>query len=350
MSIPRSPTSWPTRRPLRRVLSIAARAPAAGEGLRACVHVSSNGSGYPAFRVDRASNTKPNVDHYDPLLRRSFRVLCYPAAVQVRPVSTVPRLARTALEFPRDLAWMWHGRRMADRRFAVKWQLTRGRSSTAVRVEGLRSSGAYLVAGPVSCPHSLAAAGQCSAVKGLVMPTETSPIVRRLVAAKGRKRRGHTALTVGLSGLCALALAGTMTATQASADSSVSFSVYNGIIRNWATGVCLDANANVNPCYNYGADAYQQWAVGEYWEYPWGFNYIGNLRTGACLENQWTGLDMAACSPNDPAQEWMSVGDSYQGYFVNVLTGLCLDNNGTSLYTLPCDFGGSQTWRWDGSM
>ena len=32
-------------------------------------------------------------------------------------------------------------------------------------------------------------------------------------------------------------------------------------IRNWATGRCLDAFANVNYCYNGGSDAWQQWRV-----------------------------------------------------------------------------------------
>jgi len=190
------------------------------------------------------------------------------------------------------------------------------------------------------------------------MSPRMSSIAQRIVGVKRQRRRVSKRLMVGLSILCALALAGTLTPGPASADtsssSSVVISVYTGIIRNWATGACLDAFANVNPCY--GNDNYQEWAVAPggrgSWESPTtnGSVYIENMQTGACLDDG-SGLYMnSSCVPNDPAQQWFSLGTPYQAWFINSLTGQCLDNNGSSLYTLPCNGGGYQTWRWDGSM
>jgi hypothetical protein len=118
------------------------------------------------------------------------------------------------------------------------------------------------------------------------------------------------------------------------------------IVRDWATGSCMDAFANVNPCYGDGTDAWQQWNLlqdgsGNY--------YFENAHTGQCLDDG-SGLYMYShCIAGDAAQAWQPRGNSYQGQFQNTLTGLCLDDNG-QLYMHSCNGGGYQTWRTDGSM
>lgn len=126
------------------------------------------------------------------------------------------------------------------------------------------------------------------------------------------------------------------------------------IMRNWATGVCLDSNydgaAYVLPC---NGGNYQNWDT------DWGYkvddegHWIVSLwdkQTGMCLQETdgWTNgspVITAPCISNDPSEGWVWYGDATVGQYHNLESGACLDNNGVALYTNACNGGGYQNWR-----
>ncbi|MFI9275728.1 RICIN domain-containing protein [Kitasatospora sp. NPDC052896] len=112
------------------------------------------------------------------------------------------------------------------------------------------------------------------------------------------KSRLRAVYRSGAVAATAMALAGVLPASAAHADGTL-VAQYTGIIRNWASGDCLDAFANVNPCYDNGTGAWQRWTIltsldgSEY--------YIQNAHTGQCLDNGNPGRRGGPPSPRPAA-------------------------------------------------
>jgi serine/threonine-protein kinase len=124
------------------------------------------------------------------------------------------------------------------------------------------------------------------------------------------------------------------------------------ILRNWATGVCLDSNEN-GDAYAIGCNGgnYQNWFTpgtgitiySEDGNHP----VIGlrNDQTDRCLDSNSGGsVYTLPCNDGDN-QYWMWFGDEYNGTYEDYATQLCLTANGNALYTAPCDNDGYEQWR-----
>lgn len=143
--------------------------------------------------------------------------------------------------------------------------------------------------------------------------------------------------------MSALTLTGILTVGPAHADSFA----YQGVVRNWATGQCIDSSTYwlLNPCSNYGHNDYQTvYFVRE----TSGFYRIQPIVGAGCIADGSGGLK-GDNNCAGPADEWSLSGNQLQGQFQNRLTGLCLDDNG-HLYSHACNAGGYQKWRWDGNL
>lgn len=133
-----------------------------------------------------------------------------------------------------------------------------------------------------------------------------------------------------------------------------------GIIRNWATGRCLDSN-RAGSVYTLGCNGgnYQKWRI-----QPVGRSTAGNLElltywvknaeTGLCLTADASSVYTSWCDANNQYQRWHF--PSYEGWKrielrQYLFLGSCLDSNHAgNVYKLGCNRGGFQMWRADGSM
>lgn len=129
-----------------------------------------------------------------------------------------------------------------------------------------------------------------------------------------------------------------------------------GIIRNWATGKCLDSNfagqVYTLPCNGGG---FQRWTIEYYSGDQW---RIRNTTTALCLDGNNNGaVYTRPCQDPNAWQKWIPT--SFQGiplwsvvrFGHATNSSWCLDSNtGGSVYTLPCNGGGFQDWRADGSL
>ncbi|MEW9555365.1 ricin-type beta-trefoil lectin domain protein [Nonomuraea sp. NPDC050783] len=128
-----------------------------------------------------------------------------------------------------------------------------------------------------------------------------------------------------------------------------------GIIRNWATGRCLDSNfagqIYTLPCNN---GNFQLWQIlyydGSWWR-------IRNYQTGLCIDgNNNSAVYMSPCQDPNLWQKWSINWREGAAIWSNVTfkhatNSWCLDSNGAgAVYTQPCNGGGFQDWRPDGYM
>jgi Ricin-type beta-trefoil lectin domain len=127
-----------------------------------------------------------------------------------------------------------------------------------------------------------------------------------------------------------------------------------GIIRNWATGRCLDSDhagrIYTLPC---NGGNYQKWRIEHYSldQYR-----IKHDVTGRCLDgNNNRAVYMSPCQDPNAWQKWKPASFRGDGWinvqFLHATDSTCLDSNDAGrVYTLPCNRGGFQDWRADGNM
>ncbi|MBF9066622.1 RICIN domain-containing protein [Streptacidiphilus fuscans] len=137
-------------------------------------------------------------------------------------------------------------------------------------------------------------------------------------------------------------------------------SYYNGILRSWAQGNCLDIQPGTSNVYTSGCvsgDVWQDWSVALA-DGGSGTSLITNDATGQCLDvkpGTWNGstgaLYVSNCVPGDIWQQWLLGGNGTSAPVWNIensATSACLDANQPQ--ALPyinsyCYSGGYQDWK-----
>jgi hypothetical protein len=126
------------------------------------------------------------------------------------------------------------------------------------------------------------------------------------------------------------------------------------ILRDDATGLCLDSNYNYD-AYTGGCNGgnYQNWNIVAV---PGGLArqvQLYDAQTGLCLYIPVDGgvgtLIHSECDnnqdPNYPSSLWIWVGGTHGGQYYNPQVNRCLDSNQAgALYTQPCNGGNYQNW------
>jgi hypothetical protein len=150
-------------------------------------------------------------------------------------------------------------------------------------------------------------------------------------------------LTIGAIGMSVTLAA---TSAEAGIDSDT-------ILRNWATGVCVDSNY-AGAAYAIGCNGgnYQNWFIGGYARGAcgsYGCGPVVGLRsdeTNLVLDSNRAGAVYTHnYLDNDANQEWLMTGNDTVTQFQNVATGLCLQTNGDGvLFTTGCG-SNFQDWR-----
>jgi hypothetical protein len=144
-------------------------------------------------------------------------------------------------------------------------------------------------------------------------------------------RRLGLKATVGAAALAVLLLALSVPAS-AAADTRAA----PAVLKNVATGFCLDSNANKQVyTHDCNGGSYQKWTLGS-------GTTLKNLATGFCLDS----------NANKQVYTHDCNGGSYQKWTLgsgttlkNLATGFCLDSNANKqVYTHDCNGGSYQKW------
>jgi hypothetical protein len=160
-------------------------------------------------------------------------------------------------------------------------------------------------------------------------------LFRRARTMPGWRRRMYWRLVAAVVGLAAVVAAVGVVASPARADVAPPGTIwYQGIIRSWAQGRCLDSN-EAGEVYSIGCNfgQYQQWQViiADWPDNQWPMVVIKNVKTGLFL----TGITSSCCDVSVYADEWYSLWRLYPAYpnnwgawrFDKNASGNCLDAN-----------------------
>ncbi|WP_213450830.1 RICIN domain-containing protein [Rhizomonospora bruguierae] len=130
------------------------------------------------------------------------------------------------------------------------------------------------------------------------------------------------------------------------------------LLRNWATGRCLDSNRNGNvytsPCDASRGNRFQLWQPEKIGQQDHDVVRLKNVETGMCISwgrwgypvaNRGTVYTSADCIQDLGA--WEAWGTSWtMVQFRDIHIGGCLDSNGAGeVYYLECNSSGYQKWR-----
>lgn len=163
-------------------------------------------------------------------------------------------------------------------------------------------------------------------------------------SGRSARRRWAGALVLPL----ALGFSVLNTAT-ASADTVIK----TDLLRNWATGRCLDSNSGGDvytlPCQS--GNGYQTWSVVYLYHSDYDVVQIKNKATGRCLAQANSAIGTAPCAGyNDWGYElqlWSGVGTGWDKVSLrSVAWNTCLDSDSAgSAYSFACNGGGYQKWK-----
>jgi hypothetical protein len=144
---------------------------------------------------------------------------------------------------------------------------------------------------------------------------------------------------VGLSAMAGAALAVTLLAFGAPASASAETRAPDAVLKNVATGFCLDSNAN-KQVYTLGCNggSYQKWTVTN-------GTTLKDLATGFCLDSNANKQVYTHDCNGGSYQKWTLGRGSHGTTLKNLATGFCLDSNANrQVYTHDCNGGSYQEW------
>lgn len=157
------------------------------------------------------------------------------------------------------------------------------------------------------------------------------------------RRRSPIARTVAVLVITiASVLALVAVSAPAQADSS-------RLLRNWATGRCLDMNYS-GVVYTLGCNGgnYQNWDL-VYVSDQAGFYALRNAQTGLYLYRDGSGVrGGSSLNQANSIYPFARSGQAweYQAEYRFTTGNVCLDSNGNGeVYAIGCNGGGNQTWR-----
>jgi serine/threonine-protein kinase len=144
---------------------------------------------------------------------------------------------------------------------------------------------------------------------------------------------------VGLSAMAGAACAAGLLAFGVLASASAETRAPDAVVKDVATGFCLDSNANKQAyTHDCNGGSYQKWTVSN-------GTTLKDLATGFCLDSNANKQVYTHDCNGGSYQKW-TLGKSARGTTLkNLATGFCLDSNANrQLYTHDCNGGSYQQW------
>jgi hypothetical protein len=145
---------------------------------------------------------------------------------------------------------------------------------------------------------------------------------------------------VGLSAIAGAAVAVALLAFSVPASAVTEARAPEAVLKNVATGFCLDSNANKQAyTHDCNGGSYQKWTVSS-------GTTLKDLATGFCLDSNANKQAYTHDCNGGSYQKWTLSRGTHGTTLKNLATGFCLDSNANKqLYTHDCNGGSYQQWN-----
>lgn len=144
---------------------------------------------------------------------------------------------------------------------------------------------------------------------------------------------------VGLSAMAGAACAASLLAFGVPASASAETRAPDAVIKDVATGFCLDSNANKQAyTHDCNGGSYQKWTISN-------GTTLKDVATGFCLDSNANKQVYTHDCNGGSYQKWILGKGAHGTTLKNLATGFCLDSNANrQLYTHDCNGGSYQQW------